>query len=483
MKQEEGIPVTAVFDIGKTNKKFLLFDERYRVVFQNSTELDQTTDDDGDSCEDLEQLVHWIGKQFENVTGNEDYRVEKLNFSTYGATLVHLDKEGQPVTPLYNYLKDYPEPLQQKFYDQYGGQSQFSIETASPPMGMLNSGLQLYWLKYRKQEQFKKINHTLHFPQYLSYLFTDKVHSELTSIGCHTGMWNFRENGYHRWLEAERMLGLLPDIKPVGATYPPVGTDLDIQIGNGIHDSSAALAPYLIALEDPFLLVSTGTWSISFNPFNTDPLTFEELKRDCLCYMNIYGEQVKASRLFLGKEYMHQKRRLESHFNRESTASAPELDPGLLRSLINEGNPAKRLQLEQAYGSGPYPQKEAGNWKLNSFESYQEAYHQLMLDLVSIQTDCIGLVEGEQKLNKLIVTGGFSQNKFYMKMLASAFPGKKVYTASLSNASALGAALVINDPESFGKDAQKELLDLTLHTPLQDTGIEEYRWKSSAERI
>lgn len=483
MKQEESIPVTAVFDIGKTNKKFLLFDKDYRVVFKNSTELDQTTDDDGDSCEDLEQLVHWIRKQFEDVLKKGTYNIEKLNFSTYGATLVHLDEEGQPVTPLYNYLKEYPEPLLQKFYTQYGGKSQFSIETASPPMGMLNSGLQMYWLKYRKQEQFNKIRHTLHFPQYLSYLFTDQVQAELTSIGCHTGMWNFSEDKYHYWLEEEEMSQLLPPIQPVDTSYPPVGADLDIEVGSGIHDSSAALAPYLVALEEPFLLVSTGTWSISFNPFNRDPLTFEELKRDCLCYMNIYGDQVKASRLFLGKEYMHQKRRLEHHFNRESTAPAPKLDPDLLRELTNKQDPSKQLQLEQAHGSGPYPQKEAGRWNLDFFDSYQEAYHQLILDLVSIQTDCIDLVEGDQKLDKLIVTGGFSQNEFYMKMLASAFPDKRVYTASLSNASALGAALVINDAESFGKDTQKELLDLTLHESLPDTGIEQYQWKPFSERM
>jgi sugar (pentulose or hexulose) kinase len=99
-----------------------------------------------------------------------------------------------------------------------------------------------------------------------------------------------------------------------------------------------------------------------------------------------------------------------------------------------------------------------------------------MLDLIAIQAESIKLAEGKDPVEKLIVTGGFSQNGFYVKMLASRFPDKKVYTASLSNASALGAALVINDSEKLEKEGQKELLDLTLHKPLSDSGIVEYRW-------
>ena len=250
-----------------------------------------------------------------------------------------------------------------------------------------------------------------------------------------------------------------------------------MRIGIGIHDSSAALAPYLVGMDDPFMLVSTGTWSITFNPFNPEPLTFGELKRDCLSYINIYGEPVKASRVFLGREFSHQKKKLDRHFNSHNAGYEMEPDPELLEKLVRNANPEKKLELEQAHGSGPYPSDEPGHWDPGIFGSYTEAYHQLMLDLASIQADCITLVEGEEPVNQMVVTGGFSQNTLFNRLLASLLPGKDIYSASLPHASALGAAMVVNGQESFVNEQQKELLTLTRHQPLPVNGIKGYRWR------
>lgn len=476
LKQSKVIPVTAVFDIGKTNKKFLLYDKNYSIVNKQQSTLVQTEDEDGYPCEDLEVLTNWITNKLDSVLQDRHYEITSLNFSTYGASLVHLDEQGQAVTPLYNYLKPYPEELLQKFYHAYGGQVQFSLETASPPLGMLNSGLQLYWLKHQKPHLFDDIQYSLHFPQYLSYLFTGKYTSECTSVGCHTILWNYERNNYHQWLKKEDMLRLLPDTQSVYSTSEISYKDYQFDVGIGIHDSSAALAPYLHALDEPFMLLSTGTWSIAFNPFNSDPLTYEELQKDCLCYLNVEGQQVKASRLFLGNEYSHQRQKLDQYFERESMAAKVELDVHLLKNLIKENDSDRKLKLETAHNSGPYPEDEPGEWRIEKFSSHKEAYHQLMLDLVAIQADCIELARGSDNIDKLIITGGFSQNEFFVKMLASRFPEKKVYTTSLPHASALGAALVIND-HSEDDISLKELLDLKQHAPLRNSGIEQYSWK------
>ena len=52
--------VIAVFDIGKTNKKLFLFDEEYRVVYEKSEQLPETTDEDGDACEDIDELQAFV---------------------------------------------------------------------------------------------------------------------------------------------------------------------------------------------------------------------------------------------------------------------------------------------------------------------------------------------------------------------------------------------------------------------------------------
>lgn len=471
--------VTAVFDIGKTNKKFFLFDESYGVVRKTQERLDQTTDDDGDPCEDLPALERWIMKNIREVQEDDTVDVKALNFSTYGASLVFLDKNGKAATSLYNYLKPYPEDLQNQFYNNYKGKRELSLETASPPMGMLNSGLQLYWLKYTKPRLFQKISDVIHFPQYLSYLMTGKKTSELTSIGCHTSMWNFQQNDYHAWMQQEDFLALLPEIQPVGTTFPVDWMGQEVRTGIGIHDSSAALAPYLYSLVDPFMLVSTGTWSITFNPFNEEPLTFDELQRDCLCYMDVNGNQVKASRFFLGNEYRVQKDKLMEYFGIPEDANPVELDPDLMKEIIQNNDPARKLKLETAYNSGPFPHNKPGVWDISKFESYQQAYHQLMLDLVSIQFESIRLAGGDTSPKKLVITGGFSQNKFFIDLLACFHPDKEIYTSNLPNASALGAALVVNDDDQFqnDKEAANRLLALKKHEVNRTLEIGNYHWK------
>lgn len=431
--------LTAIFDIGKSNKKFLLFDQNYAVIEKTQTKLEEIEDNDGDPCEDLEELESWIKSQFQKA--KEKYTIRTLNFSAYGASFVHIDHNGKPVTPLYNYLKDYPEDLLDQFYTSVGGREKFSIQTASPPMGMLNSGLQIYWLKYQKPELFDMIDRSLHLPNYLSYLFTGQEISELTSIGCHTGLWGFEEMDYHSWLEEESVQHLLPN--PQSVTH--LVKDNGIKIGLGIHDSSAALAPYLIGLNDPFMLISTGTWSITLNPFNKEPLTYDELEKDCLCYLDIYGNQVKASRLFLGAEYSHQKKKIIQHFSVSDHGFWMNLDVNLLNGLIQNQKKDYKLELEKAHNSGPFPHKQPGKWDVRNFSSAEEAYHQLLLDLVSIQVESIKLVEGSESTDQIIVTGGFSQNDLFVSLLASFLPDKKIYTSKLSDASALGAAMVINE--------------------------------------
>lgn len=468
-------PVTAIFDIGKTNKKFLLFDENYAVLEKHQTELEQAVDDDGDPCEDLKKLEAWIKSQIE--TAQKNYKVQSLNFSGYGASLVHLRKGGEPVTPLYNYLKDYPNDLLAEFYESVGGKKEFSLQTASPPMGMLNSGLQLYWLKHRKPKLFSEIDASLHFPNYLSYLFTGENTSELTSIGCHTGLWDFEKMDYHQWVKEENILWLLPSPKPVSEITTIKN---GINLGPGIHDSSAALAPYLIGMDEPFMLISTGTWSITLNPFNDEPLTYGELERDCLCYLDIFGNRVKAARFFLGAEYAHQKKKIERIFDVSLEGIPAEPEVSFLNGLTRKKNAELKLQLEKAYSSGPFPGNQEGDWPVHLYSSSKEAYHQLMLDLAAIQAEAIRLAEGSKKLEKIILTGGFSRNDFFIKLLASLLPDKKIYISKLSDASALGAAMVVNEntKNRWDGNSLQKLLGLQRISPIKGLKLNRYSWRS-----
>ena len=52
-----------------------------------------------------------------------------------------------------------------------------------------------------------------------------------------------------------------------------------------------------ISFKEPFVLLSTGTWCISLNPFNQAALTVDELTNDVL-YIQYEGKQVKRQGYF-----------------------------------------------------------------------------------------------------------------------------------------------------------------------------------------
>src|SRR6185369_8719512 len=158
----------------------------------------------------------------------------------YGASFVHLDEHFKSVTPLYNYLKPYPKALEEKFYQTYGGVAKVTRETASPALGSLNSGLQLYRIKHESPALYNRINYSLHLPQYLSYLITGKTFSEITSIGSHTLLWDFEKNKYHEWVMKEGLDKKFPSMMKSDAAIPveAVGAKQKIVAGSGLHDSS-----------------------------------------------------------------------------------------------------------------------------------------------------------------------------------------------------------------------------------------------------
>ncbi|HEY0108852.1 MAG TPA: FGGY family carbohydrate kinase, partial [Fibrella sp.] len=260
-------PVIAIVDVGKTNKKVFLFDRQYQLIWERSEQLAETVDEDGDPCEDLDQLISWTTSAVQDVLAMPEFDVQALNVTTYGASLVYIDRHGKPVGCLTNYLKPYPDAIRQQFYDQYGPMDKLLVETASPALDSLNSGLQLYRLKHERPELFAQVAYALHLPQFVSHLITGSPVAEMTSIGCHTLLWNFQRNDYHDWVKKEKLDTRLSHIAPSDSVKTVSIGGKKVKVGVGLHDSSSALIPYLASFREPFVLISTGTWCISMNPF------------------------------------------------------------------------------------------------------------------------------------------------------------------------------------------------------------------------
>lgn len=449
--------VVAIFDIGKTNKKVFLFNDNYQIVWERSANLAETVDEDGFPCEDIAELRNWIVYRLSEIKELKEYVLKAINFSTYGASFIYVDEKGNSLTPLYNYLKPYPEALKNKFYDTYKGEEAFALKTASPVLGSLNSGMQIYHLKEENPDLFEKVKYCLHLPQYLSSLLTGKYFADITSIGCHTNLWNFKKMKYHKWLKKENIADKIPRIHDAGDTLNIIG---DIAVGVGLHDSSSAIIPYMINFTEPFVLLSTGTWSISMNPFNDTPLTFDEMQYDCLCYLQYKEKPVKAARLFAGNEHEVQTKKLATHFGVPlDTYKEVAFNKDIISKLreINLKNYSSKVDKYIILRESPFEKR-----NLSDFKDYETAYHQLMLDIVAQQILSTNLVIHNSPVKKVFVDGGFSKNAIFMNLLAEAFPKIEVYAASMAQASALGAALAIHKNWN-PKPIQNDMIDLKFY--------------------
>ncbi|TMI64549.1 MAG: carbohydrate kinase [Bacteroidetes bacterium] len=455
--------VILIFDIGKTNKKLLLFDENYKIVFEESKQFAEVKDEDDYPCENVEELTKWLKESFDAICSDKRFTIKAVNFSGYGASFVYLDKEEKQILPLYNYLKPYSKELQQQFYKKYGGESLVAKQTASPVLGNLNSGMQLYRLKYEKPGEFAKIKYALHLPQYLSYVICGELNTDITSVGCHTNLWHFQHNKYHSWAKSEGVEEKFPALKDCTEMAGAAG---DISVGAGLHDSSAALIPYLSSFNEPFILLSTGTWCISLNPFNHSLLSDYELHQDCLCYLSYHGSPVKASRLFAGYEHEQQTKRLGEHF---------KTDTGYYKKVKADLDLLKKFKIKPASSqsvkdSAMVSQSKFEKRDLNSFSNYEEAYHRLIADIMEQQVRSTNIVLRGTTVKRIFVDGGFSQNPIYMHLLSEAFPDIEVYAASVPQASALGAAMAVH-PHWNNKQLPSDIIDLKLYSVAHNTTI------------
>ncbi|CAN0373071.1 unnamed protein product, partial [Ectocarpus sp. 4 AP-2014] len=185
----------------------------------------------------------------------------------------------------------------ENLYKVNGGVEEFSRRTASPAYGMLNTGIQMLWVKKYKPEIWEEVDAILHYPQYLSYLFTKKITADFTSVGAHTATWDFDTMQYHGWLKDEG-IALPAPCRGNEAIMVEINGE-KIAVGAGLHDSSSSIIP-IIENETgkDFVLLSTGTWIIAMNPFSKETLTQHQLKNNCLCFMTPEKQQVKSSMQF-----------------------------------------------------------------------------------------------------------------------------------------------------------------------------------------
>ncbi|MDA3951753.1 MAG: FGGY family carbohydrate kinase [Spirochaeta sp.] len=452
--------VIAVLDIGKTNKKVVLFDTSLQMVETRKRKI-EPYEADGIRVEDVEQIEEWFLQQLTELAA--DYEIRAITIATHGAAAVCVGADGKPSVPPVDYTQPVDEGVRERFFAEMGSPAELQVATATAEVQpLINVGKSLFFLKERYPEGFAKTKHLLFYPQYFAYRLTGVATADVTYTGCHSYLWDFTKGDWSVVVDRLGIRDALPKrpILPtevIGTVTDEVarrtGISPEVVVTAGIHDSNSSLIPYLITRDSDFVLNSTGTWCVAMHPTDSVSFAADEVGKMVFYNLSYVGKPVKTSILTGGLEYETYHRILSKRHGR---TDEPEPDHDLFREIVDR---AEAFILPSVIkGSGQFPDTEARTVEFPgptitplvdfadgasvpaALDDYERGL--ALVDLsVAIQTVValrrVGLVAGTD----LFIEGGFRNNRGYLAFLSALLPDNPIFLTSVEEATSFGAAL------------------------------------------
>jgi len=423
----------ATFDIGKTNKKLIVFDDDLNPLFEDKAQIGEIVRD-GILCDDAERIVAWVKNSFQNAM--RKYDIKALSITTHGATVTYL-REGRLNFPIVSYNHDINESIRRMFYEEFGDPFSLYAITGTPPWSrLLNVGIQIYWFRKSYPEKFAETDTILFFPQYLTYELSGIKSCEVTSAGCHTYLFDFRKRWWSFIAEKLEVDQRSPDFTEV---WRPIGKLMingsEVTITPGIHDSNASILPY-IARGQEFIFASTGTWCVFMNPYSGFNPRKEDLEENILYYADSFSRPVKSLIFPGGYEHDHYVKLIRDRFGVSPLGIPPNLQ--LIEEILKRKKDFVTPGLIEKSGRFPYSKpKIIGDLFYKDPES---AYHILNLSLAIQSYAAIESISEERDIDA-IVQGGFANNMIYLTILSALLPNRRILRSGFSETTSLGAAL------------------------------------------
>jgi sugar (pentulose or hexulose) kinase len=421
----------AVIDIGKTNAKLALVD------LSTLTEMAVVTRPNivqpGPPYPHYDVDGHWAFLLDALAQFHREHRIDAISVTTHGACAALLDSNGALATPILDYEHAYPVET----VNAYDAIKPDFAQTGSPKLaGGLNIGAQLHWLFASDPDLKDRTAQIVTYPQYWGHRLTGVTATDVTSIGCHTDLWNPYEGTFSS-LPAE--LGIRDKIAPVrrpsdilGPILPEIakatGLAPETPVCVGIHDSNASLYPHVVSQDGPASVVSTGTWVIVMSMKTGGAATLDPA-RDTLVNVNAHEQAVASARFMGGREFevIQQGQRVEP--TKQDVSAVLDGPRMLLPSVETGSGPFQGSQM-QWHGDEP----EVGTGQRSAALSFY---------LALMTGTCLKLIGGA---GPTIVEGPFARNPEYLAML-NAVTARPVLTNAAVTGTSIGAAMLLGRDE------------------------------------
>lgn len=422
----------AVIDIGKTNAKLAMVDMDTLAEIDVRTTPNTVLDTAPYPHFDIDHLWAFILEGLS--TFQELHGIDAISVTTHGASIVLLDATGGLAAPVLDYEHDGPDALA----TGYDAVRPAFEDTGAPrlPMG-LNVGAQLHWLLETQSGLKDRVAKVVTYPQFWVARLTGIACTEVTSLGCHTDLW---EPEAGKFSTLPERLGLSTKMAPAYLATDKVGTVLPMlaratglpkgtPVFCGIHDSNASLYPHLLALESPFAVLSTGTWVIAMaiggHAPHLDPA------RDTLINVNALGNPVPSARFMGGREY--------EMLTKGETIIPSRQD---IRAMLSRG---AMLLPSVVLESGPF-QGRRSEWTVDEHSlSPGERAAVVSLYLAMMAETCLSMIGAK---GPTLTEGPFARNQLFLDMLAEATGRPVLLSRGSATGTSIGAALLTQGAEA-----------------------------------
>ena len=412
----------AVLDVGKSNAKLVLFDLQEDCEIAARTMPNEVRKDGPYTHFDVDRIFDFALDALADLATRSP--VDAVSITTHGASAALLNGDDLAL-PVLDYEHDGPDTLAAA-YDRV--RPAFA-ETCSPrlPIG-LNLGAQLHWQAQTFPDRFARADRIVTYPQYWAWRLCGVAATEVTSLGCHTDLWNPKERHFSSLVTRLGWDRMMSPVRSAFDALGPVSADIARRVGLppgtpvhcGLHDSNASLLPHLLRQPPPFTVISTGTWVIVLGVGGA--LDGLDATRDTLANVDAFGRPVPSARFMGGREY--------------------DLLTGSAKAEITDADVRQVLDRQAMVlpavvpTSGPFPNARGG-WAQEPRSAGERAAAATLYLALMTQT-CMELAGSA---GPIAIEGPMAQNALYCRALA-ALAGRTVHAMTGLTGTSAGAALL-----------------------------------------
>jgi sugar (pentulose or hexulose) kinase len=437
-----------VLDVGKTLAKATLWSPERRLLLKRSRPNERVTEN-GLPVLDYKGIEVWLTGVLKEFAATAD--IEAIIPVGHGASGCLVEGDALVVPPL-DYEATPPDDVRQKYL---AVRDAFEF-TGSPclPMG-LNFGTQLFWLQSVYPKEFAR-GTILMWPQYWAWRLCGEKAIEVTSLGCHTDLWQPTKSKPSPMAVAQGWADRLAPLRKASDVLGTVsrewrertGLSSDCKVLCGLHDSNSALLASRLHPEianRECTVLSTGTWFIAMRSLPSaaeSPILTED--RDCLFNVDVWGNPVPSSRFMGGREA-----ELLEDCAGDFVDVAAHADELMLLAARAVDNGIFALPAFEP-GVGPFP-KHVGCWIDRPGDKLgRRAVAALYLALMAnASLDLIGA------RGRIIIEGRFGGDPVFTRALAVLRPRDAIYLSNAQDNLAFGALGLFDGTIPSGTDMKK----------------------------